>query len=188
MGTRRAVFLTLGCLLVFWAGLEERPVEAQTNMEFFFGSGKGAARVVTVRKVLAVDTVLLDNGQIVRLIGLRAMPSPKPPKKIERDEFGFPVKKEEPPVEDLAWQAMEFVRTLLEGQDIRLELGEQSTDEHYHTLAYVFLTSSDMFVNAEILRQGFAYLRIQPPNLKYARQLREAYQEARREKRGVQNE
>ncbi len=157
-------------------------------MEFFFGSGKGAVKTATVRKVLAVDTVLLDNGRIVRLIGLRAMEPPKPSEKVERDEFGFPVKKETPPVEDLARQAMEFTRTLLEGKAVRLELGEQSTDERYHTLAYVFLTSSGVFVNAEILRQGFAYLRIQPPNLKYARQLREAYQEARREKRGVQNE
>jgi endonuclease YncB( thermonuclease family) len=50
------------------------------------------------------------------------------------------------------------------------------------------LLDNELFVNAEILRQGFAFLQIRPPNTKYSKELREAYTEARLEKRGLQGE
>jgi endonuclease YncB( thermonuclease family) len=42
--------------------------------------------------------------------------------------------------------------------------------------------------NAELLRMGFVKLRIVPPNVKHEQQLRAAYQEAKKEKRGLQGE
>ncbi|MBF0510702.1 MAG: thermonuclease family protein, partial [Candidatus Omnitrophica bacterium] len=53
--------------------------------------------------------------------------------------------------------------------------------------AYVYLPEGQM-ANAELLRKGFVRLRIVPPNVKYADKLRQAYQEAKREKRGLEGE
>ncbi len=50
------------------------------------------------------------------------------------------------------------------------------------------MDSYNDFLNAEILRQGFANLSIRPPNMKFAKELREAYREARAEKRGLQGQ
>ena len=61
-------------------------------------------------------------------------------------------------------------------------------DEDFITLAYVFLVENDVFVNAEILRQGFADLQLRAPNLKYSDILRRAYREAREQLRGLQGE
>ena len=73
----------------------------------------------------------------------------------------------------------------MEGKKVKLEYDVESRDVQDRWQAYVFLPDGRM-ANAELLRQGFVYLKIRPPNLKYANQLREAYQEARREKRGLQ--
>jgi micrococcal nuclease len=139
-----------------------------------------------VEKVLSADTFKLSNGEIIRLIGLKA-PSP-PPKRIrEKDEEGFVIETVDP-FTSIEEQAFLFAKTLLEGQTVLLEYDQVSRDENSHTLAYVFLKGEKLFVNAEILRQGMATLHITLPNVKYANLLRAAYREAREEKRGLQGE
>ena len=84
-------------------------------------------------------------------------------------------------------QAFNFIKELLEGKRVRLEFDEQKKDIDQKTLAYVFLIKTNLFVNKEILRQGFAYLHISPPNTKYENELKKAYKEAAQEQRGLQN-
>ena len=97
-------------------------------------------------------------------------------KKEENDWIAFPAKlyKSDP----------NFIRAI--DQEIKDVFDSEKNSEDYKTLAYVFLLEDDTFVNAEILRQGFAFLSIRPPNMKYAKELREAYKEARAEQRGLQ--
>ena len=80
-------------------------------------------------------------------------------------------------------QAVSYAQELLEGKKVKLEFDLESLDEQGRHQAYVFLPGGAM-ANAELLRQGFVDLKLRPPNVKYADQLRKAYQEAKREQRG----
>ncbi len=140
---------------------------------------------VVVQEVLRADMIRLENGETVKLIGVRAFGKPARKKKVERDEHGFIIKGKvdlEVPVEE---QAQEFVTELLEGKHVRLEFDAEQKDDEYKTLAYVFLINDNTFVNARILERGFADLQIQAPNLKYAPQLRDAYLEGRAYSHGM---
>lgn len=136
-----------------------------------------------VERVLKADLLVLKDGQKIRLIGLNALRAPQR-KDVKRDTYGIIIEEQNPEM-TLEDQALEFAQKLLEKKHIRLEFDIESKDENFYTLAYAFLEDGT-FVNAEVLRQGFANLKITPPNMKYADSLREAYQEARREKRGLQ--
>ena len=165
----------------------------ESNFDFFFKTAEQYKDVV-VKEVLSADTIRLqgkvgEKDELIRLIGLRA---PEPPKKktedIKRNEYGLVIKEPVSPLTPLEKKAFEFVRELLEGRHVRLEFDVEKNSEDHKTLAYVFLLENDTFVNAEILRHGFAYLSIHPPNMKYAEKLRKAYQEARAQQKGLQGE
>ena len=143
---------------------------------------------VVVDEVLSVNTFRLKDGEKIRLIGLRVpkefvLREKKDKKK--RDKYGFVIKEKEPPFTPFNEKAINFVRDLIEGKHLRLEFDVRKTDENYVTLAYAFLIEDNTFINGEILRQGFAYLSLGPLNKKYEKQLKSAYQEAKRELRGV---
>ncbi len=136
-------------------------------------------RDVVVQEVVRVDTIRLESGETVKLIGVRAFGNPVRRKKITRDENGFVVKEKANVEVPLGEQAQEFLQELLEGKHVRLEFDAMQKDDDYKTLTYVFLIDGNIFVNARILERGFADLQIQPPNLKYAQQLRDAYRAGR---------
>ena len=143
-------------------------------------------QAVRVERVISTDTFVLESGERIKMIGLR---SPEVPKneKVEYDSFGFVVEKAVSPLTTVEEKAVQFVTELLNKKSFRLEFDAQRKSESGATLAYVF-TPEGTLINAEILRAGYAYLQIQPPNLKYEELLTEAYREAREEKRGLQGE
>ncbi len=135
-----------------------------------------------VVKVVSSDGVILEDGRHIKMIGIESAGSP-PRKYLERDGKGNLIKQVESadiPLED---QAVAYAQSLLEGQKVRLEFDVESLSSDGKRQAYVFL-SNGKFANAELLRQGFVYLKIRPPNIKYVEKLREAYMEAKREQRG----
>lgn len=139
---------------------------------------------VLVKQILRADTLLLESGETIKLIGLKA-PNPPPRRKTpRRNEFGFVIEAESSPESTLAEKAFAFVKDLWEGQSMRLEFDILKTDINLMTLAYVFGEDGTL-VNLEILRQGYAYLNISFPNTKYENELWGAYQEAWEKKRGV---
>jgi micrococcal nuclease len=140
---------------------------------------------IRVARVLSSDRILLENDERVSLIGIRGPRAPKP-KDVKRDEHGFIIRDEDPttPFEN---EALVFARSLAEGKPVHLEFDIQRRAENGDILAYVILPDSRL-LNAEVLRYGYANLRLVPPNMKYAEKLRAAYQEARREMRGMQSE
>ncbi len=139
-----------------------------------------------VLKVSNSDTLLLEDNQRIKLIGVESIGLPSK-KYVERDEKGNIIEAQVDAFVSLEDQAIVFAQDLLEGKKVRLEYDIQATDANGHRLAYVYLPDGRL-ANLELLRMGFVHLRISPPNLKYADQLRAAYQEAKREKRGVQGE
>lgn len=165
----------------------------ESNFDFFFKTDAQYQDVV-VQEVISADTIVLQGnvggrGEAIRLIGLSA---PQAPRRetvdIERDQYGFTKKKKVSPLTSVEEQAFEFVRELLMGEHVRLEFDTNKKSEDHATLAYVFLLKDNTFVNTEILRHGYAHLHIRPPNKKYDTELREAYREARMEKRGLQGQ
>lgn len=177
------------CFLIaffFWTlFFTSSPSWAQTSQpDGLFGSK--ALKVNVVTEVLRPDLILLESGQQIRLIGLQA-PEPPPRFKIHKDQKGISLPGENP---ESSWEELAYIFTLkfLEGKKVRLEFDSEAKDSQLHTYAYVYLWPDNVFVNEEILKKGFAALQIRPPNTKYAQRLRAAYQEARREKRGLHGE
>ena len=153
--------------------------------DFSITSSKDYERIKVVR-VISADSVELKNGKKIKLIGLKAPAAPKI-EKADTNKHGFIID-ETSPLIPMNERAFSFATRLLQDKFVRIEFDVKKKDDNFLTLAYVFLVDDNTFVNAEILRQGYAHLRIQLPNTKYADILREAYKEAKREQRGLQGE
>jgi len=93
-----------------------------------------------VTRVLDGDTLVLDNGERVRLIGVDAPETHHP----------------ELPVQRFGEESTEFLRRFAEGFECTLEYEPSNIrDQHGRLLAYVFV--GDRLANAEIIRRGYAY-------------------------------
>ncbi len=160
-------------------------VGAESGLKSYFDNNSVYEEIL-VQEVLSVDTLRLENEEKIKLIGIKAPQSPAK-EKIERDEKGQVIRRKDTSLKTIEESAFDFTEELLKGKKVRLEFDTHKNSSQ-GTPAYVFLVEDNSFVNAEILRQGFAYLQISPPNTKYEQELRDAYQEARREKRGLQGE
>ena len=148
---------------------------------------------VVVQEVIRADMIVIEDylkkGEKIRLAGIKAseLVAKKRPT-AERDAHGFVIEEEFSPDISIDERALNFVKQLLEGKKVRLEFDRIKKNEKLETLAYVFLAENNLFVNAEILRQGYASLSVLPLNKMYFDELQKSYQEARREKRGIQSE
>lgn len=74
-------------------------------------------------------------------------------------------------------------RALVEGKTVYLERDQSEADKYGRLLRYVFV--GEVFVNAELVRQGLARAQAYPPDLKYQEQLDRLDQEARQAGRGM---
>ncbi len=91
----------------------------------------------TVTRVVDGDTLVLDGGERIRLIG------------VDTPETVHPQK----PVEYFGKEASAFTRRMADGQEVRLEYDQQRRDRYGPTLAYVWLPD-DSLLNLEIIRRG----------------------------------
>jgi len=178
------------CLLLLYFLIDFSAGHAETAFESALGIQKSQEAIV--QEVVSADTIVIEssfkNGEKVRLIGLKAPEPPEREETKERDEFGFVIPEKARPFTPIEEEALNFATKLLEGKKVRLEFDVSKKNDELVTTAYVFLLDDNTFANQEILRQGYAHLSIQPPNLKYAEKLKEAYKEARQEKRGLQGQ
>lgn len=69
-------------------------------------------------------------------------------------------------VEYFGKEASEYVKRLLTGKKVRLEFDVQRYDRYKRTLAYIFLEDGT-FLNAHLVREGYATVATFPPNVKY---------------------
>ena len=117
-------------------------------------------------------TVRLDGGrrERVRLLGIDTPESVKP----------------ETPVECFAKEAAARLRALLpEDTPVRLVRDVEERDRFGRLLAYVYRLPDGLFVNADLVRGGYAQLLTYPPNVAHAEALRAAAADARRARRGL---
>jgi micrococcal nuclease len=112
----------------------------------------GAQELVRVKQVVDGDTIILESGERVRLLGVNA------------PEVNHPNK----PVEVFGKEAAEFTQRMVEGKLVRLEFDPHISkqDKSSRTFAYVFLQDGT-FLNAEIIRQGYGFVVRSIPPLKY---------------------
>ena len=98
------------------------------------------ANQYSVSRVLDGDTIILNNSEHVRLIG------------VDTTEKSHPLK----PVEFFSKEATEFTKKLVEGKQVRLEFDKEKRGKYGRLLAYVYLLDGT-FVNAEIIKQGYGF-------------------------------
>lgn len=120
-----------------------------------------------VSKVIDGDTLLLANGEKVRLIGVDT-PETKHPQK---------------PVQWFGKEAYLFTKTMVEMKQVSLEFDWQKRDKYGRLLAYVYLADGT-FLNAEIIRQGYGFAYTKYP-FKYLEEFRMYEKEARESRKGL---
>ena len=137
---------------------------------------------ILVTKVFDGDTVRLADGEKVRLLGIDT------PEMYESDKLLRDAQKSGQDIRTimaLGRKSYQFTKQLVEGKKVRLEFDVQQRDKYGRLLAHVFISNTQLFLNAEIIKQGYAEVMIIPPNLKYGDYFQGLYQEARENKRGL---
>ncbi len=136
---------------------------------------------VYVRRVVDGDTIQLETGERVRLIGIDT------PEMHESDKLYWDSQRSGQDIhtiQELGRRAYEFTKKLVEGKRVSLEFDVEKHDKYGRLLAYVYLKDGT-FVNAKIVEEGYASLMTIPPNVKYADLFLKLYQEARKNQRGL---
>lgn len=154
-------FLWLAAFLLIIAGCTPA---GQDSTPTPLPSGQQRARVV---RVIDGDTVEIEGGAKVRYIGVDT------PEMEDR----------RPAIKAMAQQAKKKNQELVEGKTVALEKDVSETDRYGRLLRYVY--AGKVFVNAELVKEGYAYATPYPPDVKYRNYLRDLEQEARAAARGL---
>lgn len=122
-----------------------------------------------VAYVVDGDTIILENGERVRYIGIDAPETSHPTKGIEC--YGL--------------EAAARNRELVEGKRVRLEKDQSERDKYDRLLRYVYL--DDLLINAQLVAEGFAYAAYYPPDTRYYPALAALELQAEHNKLGLWN-
>lgn len=127
---------------------------------------KHVIKGVLVKEVLDGDTIKLDDGTIVRYIGIDA------------------------PESEAVWRSKAYGhnayvlnRKLVEGKRVTLEYDLESTDPRGRELAWVYV--GNKMINEALVEAGVAWVSVFPPNVRHIRTLFEAQERAARNKAGI---
>jgi micrococcal nuclease len=89
------------------------------------------------------------------------------------------------PVQCFAKAATAYNARLLRGRRVRLRTDVEERDRYGRLLAYVYREPDGLFVNAELVKRGFATVLTVPPNVVHAGELLRHQRAARRAGRGL---
>lgn len=145
--------LILPLLIAFAQDLKQKPFASKDFLE--------------VTKVIDGDTFWVADGSEkgikVRLIGVDAPES----RNVFKKKKGY-----------YGEEAKDYVTELLQGKSVRLELDVNEFDQFGRTLAYVYLEDGS-FLNAQLLKEGYAVVMTVPPNVKFADEFIKLQRQAR---------
>jgi micrococcal nuclease len=126
-----------------------------------------------VKKISDGDTFWIYNGknesEKIRLIGVDAPES----RNVFKKKQGY-----------YGTESKAYLTKLLRGRYVKLEYDVNRTDQYGRTLAYVYLEDGT-FVNADLLKNGYAMVMTVPPNVKFADEFLKLQQEARENNMGL---
>ncbi len=120
-------------------------------------------KLYLVTRVIDGDTIVLENGERVRYIGIDT------PEISQNECFALEAKKKN--------------EELVLGKRVRLEKDVSERDKYGRLLRYVYV--GEIFVNDYLVRNGYAYAVTYPPDVKYSERFLQAQREARENKRGL---
>jgi len=122
-----------------------------------------------VERVVDGDTLVLSNGEKVRLIG------------VDTPETKHPTK----PVEPYGPEASAFTKNAVEGQAVTLKFDREKYDRYQRMLAYVY-RDDNWCLNEELIRNGLSECVTKYPfDSSMKERFRQAEDQARRERRGI---
>ena len=139
------------------------------------GDGGQKADTAPVVRVVDGDTIrvgLPSGEEPVRYIGIDTPESVKPGA----------------PVECFAKRASAYNERLVAGEKVRLVYDIERRDRYGRLLAYVYRARDGLFVNAELVRRGYATAVTFPPNVAHEREFRRLARRARMSGRGLWSE
>jgi micrococcal nuclease len=181
----KSLFVLFGVFLVNLGvcGCDALNVSQESKISLPFGKSYSYDDIL-VSRVVDGDTIKLENGERVRLIGIDT-PEVHESNKLYKDSqrTGQDIRT----IQAMGKKSYVFTRGLVEGKRVRLEFDVEKKDRYERLLAYVYLKDGT-FVNAEIVKQGYASLMTYPPNVKYADEFVKLYREARENNLGLWNE
>lgn len=129
-----------------------------------------------VNRVIDGDTVLLEDGRMVRYLYIDTPETVKP----------------DAPVECFGHEAKELNRALVEQREIVMISEQETKDDYGRELRIVFLKGSNLTkiessINAQLVEKGYARAKIYKPNTNYETQFQKLEQEAQSTQRGLWN-
>lgn len=178
-----AIFLFALILGLVSCSKENLSINTQTGVRYKipFGGKTVDYTDVLVTRAVDGDTLVLETGERVRLIGIDT-PEMHESDKLYRDSDSS--QQDIEIIKAMGRQSYEFTKRLVEGKRVSLEFDVEKQDRYKRMLAYVYLKDGT-FVNAEIVKQGYASLMTYPPNVKYVDLFTRLYKEARENNRGL---
>jgi endonuclease YncB( thermonuclease family) len=121
-----------------------------------------------ISKVYDGDTIILENGKRVRLLGINA---PEIESRYRTSEPG-------------GIAAKSWLQEKLQNKKVHLQYDQEKHDRYKRLLAHIFLPDGK-HLNEALLENGLAVLNIIPPNLRHSAKLVSAQQRAEKQKLGI---
>ena len=131
-------------------------------------SGDKTYRVLSVTDGDTLKIEYEGNSETIRLIG------------VDTPETVHPSR----PVEPFGPEASAFTKNLLIGEEVYLRFGNEERGKYDRLLAYVFRSPDGLFVNLEIVRQGYGHAYVKYP-FEYMELFRQYESKARRFGKGL---
>ena len=140
MRFRASMLILIACL--FWIGDGASHVPKTDSGLYYPQQNTSRDTAYPVLKVVDGDTIKIEyegKSESVRLIG------------VDTPETVHPNK----PVEPFGPEASSFLKNMLKGESVYLRFGNDERGKYGRLLAYVYRAPDAIFVNLEIVRQGY---------------------------------
>ena len=148
------------------------PLESVSENSYDKIKGERTSQYLVVTRVVDGDTVVLENSEVVRYIGIDTP-------EISGTGGCY------------ASEATKANEDLVLNKVVRLEKDVSERDRYQRLLRYVWVENpdgSETFVNDVLVHDGYAKAATYPPDVKYSQLFRELEVEARNANRGLWNE
>lgn len=159
-------------MLIFFGSCEFNSKGSSIDKELV-GSIQPSEGFLPIKKIVDGDTFWVDNGSEkglkIRLIGIDAPES----RKVFKKEVGY-----------YGLEAKLYLTELLTNKKVKLVSDVDSLDRYGRTLSYAYLEDGT-FVNAELVKNGYAVLMTIPPNVEFSEYFAKLQTEARDNQRGL---
>lgn len=144
---------------------------------FALATTPASAGFVTVTRVIDGDTVEIEGGERVRLLGIDAPED----KRIRKNRDGS---KRLVPAQPFFLEAKNLLRELVAKKRVEMRVGSESVGYYGRTLAHLYLPGG-ADVQRELLRRGYAMVTAYPPNIAHLQAYAAIEAEACRAGRGL---